>query len=100
MSLTRMAAPTRRASKPDETRLRHLIIDGIRYAADNAPRSLQKHIGPSQVGTSCDRQLAYRLNHTPETRSFMDPWPSIVGTAVHAWIADALEIQNQLLIAK
>lgn len=100
MGLTRMAAPTRRASKPDETGLRDLIIDGIRYAADNAPRSLQKHIGPSQVGTSCDRQLAYRLDHTPETRSFMDPWPSIVGTAVHAWIADALEIQNQLLISK
>lgn len=101
MALTQMAAaPKRRASKPDETGLRDIVIDSIRYAADNAPRSLQKHIGPSQVGTPCDRQLAYRLNGTKESRSFMDPWPSIVGTAVHAWIADALEQQNQILIAQ
>ena len=100
MALTRMATPARRASKPDETGLRDLIIDNIRYAADNAPRSLQRHIGPSQVGTPCDRQLAYRLEGTPESRSFMDPWPSIVGTAVHAWLADAMETHNQLLISK
>lgn len=98
MALGRL--PARRAPKPDETGLRDIIIDGIRYAADNAPRSLQRHIGPSQVGTPCDRQLAYYLDGTKESRSFMDPWPSIVGTAVHAWIADALEMQNQILIAK
>lgn len=99
MVLTRMASPGRRASRPDETGLRDIIIDSIKDAAENAPRSLQKHIGPSQVGTPCQRQLAYHLAGTKESRSFMDPWPSIVGTAVHAWIADAMERQNQLLIA-
>lgn len=99
MALTTMKTPPRRASKPDETGLRDLIIDNIRYAADNAPRSLQRNIGPSQVGTPCDRQLAYRLDHTPEARSFMDPWPSIVGTATHAWLADAMEGHNQRLVA-
>ena len=100
MALARLPASTRRASKPDETGLRDLIIDSIRHAADNAPRSLQKKIGPSQVGTPCDRQLAYHLDGTPESRSFMDPWPSIVGTAVHAWLADAMELQNQILISQ
>ncbi len=93
-------ATGRRRSAPDETGLRDLIIDNIRHAADNAPRSLQRHIGPSQVGTPCDRQLAYYLAGTRESRSFMDPWPSIVGTATHVWLADAMENHNQRLIAE
>jgi hypothetical protein len=90
----------RRDLHPDETGLRDVIIDNISYAASNAPRSLQKHIGPSQVGTPCTRQLAYRMAGVEESRNLNDPWPSIVGTAVHAWIADAMELDNQRRIAK
>ena len=100
MALASLPPSRRRIVKPDETGLRDIIIDNIKYASNNAPRSLQRHIGPSQVGTPCARQLAYQLAGTQESRSFNDPWPSIVGTAVHAWIADAMETHNQLLISK
>lgn len=70
--------------------LRHVIID----AAENAPRSLQADLGPSEAGVECPRRLAYRLmnwtkpeGNTPQQPGG-DPWPSTVGTAVHAWLAD------------
>lgn len=88
-----------RGHKTDETGLRSIIIDNVKTFAANAPRSLQKHIGPSQVGTPCERQLAYHLAGTEEARSFLDPWPSIVGTAVHAWLADCMDDHNRRLIA-
>lgn len=97
MALSKL--PPSKGYRTDETGLRDQIIKNIRYAADNAPRSLQKHIGPSQVGTPCARQLAYHLAGFDESRSFIDPWPSIVGTAVHAWLADAMELHNDVLEA-
>ena len=39
-----------------------LIVD----AANNAPRSLQKRIGPSEVGDPCERKLSYKLLDWPE----------------------------------
>lgn len=78
----------------DETGLRAEIISIIKNTAANAPRSLQRHIGPSQVGTSCARELAYLMSDLEPTRDVHDPWPSIVGTAVHAWLADAMEAAN------
>lgn len=58
-------------------------------ASRNAPRSLQKEIGPSELGTPCTRKLAYRLADAPE-HNHRDPWRPTVGTATHAWIAEAL----------
>lgn len=53
------------------------------------PRSLQVHLGPSELGSACDREVAAKLAGFPVTNHVMDPWPSIVGTALHAWLADA-----------
>lgn len=83
----------------DPTGLRSTIIGIIKSAANNAPRSLQKRIGPSQVGTECTRQLAYEMSGVTPTRGYSDPWPSIVGTATHAWLADAFEADNQQRVA-
>jgi hypothetical protein len=62
-------------------------------AAENAPRSLQAEIGPSEVGTPCPRRLAYKLAGAPE-HNHRDPWRPTVGTATHGWIADALAAHN------
>lgn len=62
----------------------------VRNAANNAPRSLQVHLGPSELGVECDRQVVHKLTGQPDTNHVVDPWPSVVGTAVHAWLADAL----------
>lgn len=58
-------------------------------AAEHAPRSQQVHLGPSELGVECDRQVVAKLAGLPVTNNVTDPWPSIVGTAIHAWLEDA-----------
>lgn len=66
----------------------------IEDAAARAPRTLQQHLGPSELGVMCDRQVAGKLAALPPTNHVTDPWPSIVGTACHAWVADAFTADN------
>lgn len=54
-----------------------------------APRSQQVHLGPSELGVACDRQVVGKLVREARTNHVADPWPSVVGTALHAWLADA-----------
>jgi len=68
-----------------------LVLDAymaqITEAITNHPRSLQKQIGPSEVGMDCLRRLAYKLlDH--EERPQAPNWKATVGTAVHAWLED------------
>lgn len=77
---------------------------GSRYAAElrrvfvehaaRAPRSLQDHLGPSELGVDCDRQVAGKMAGLPSTNHVADPWPSIRGTALHTWAADAFTADN------
>lgn len=69
----------------------------VHEAARRAPRSQQHALGPSEIGEPCPRKLAYKLMGHPETNTGSDPWPSIVGTAVHAWLADAFTAANTRL---
>ncbi|NUP75335.1 MAG: hypothetical protein HOQ07_11915, partial [Sinomonas sp.] len=59
--------------------LRGLIEHGIL----NQPRSLQRTIGPSEIGNPCDHCLAAKLAGWDETENDV-PWLPFVGTAVHA----------------
>lgn len=61
----------------------------VRRVAENAPRQVQVHLGPSELGVECDRQVVHKLLQLPDTNHVTDPWPSIVGTAVHAWMEEA-----------
>lgn len=63
--------------------------------AARAPRSLQDHLGPSELGAECDRQVAAKMAHLPVTNHVADPWPSIRGTALHAYAADAFIADNE-----
>ena len=65
----------------------------IRHAIAHHPRSLQKRIGPSEVGTPCDRRIGYKLLGQPENERG-DAWKPTVGTAVHAWLEKAAEDAN------
>jgi hypothetical protein len=62
--------------------------------AASRPRQLQVHLGPSELGTPCDRQVAGKLARVSATNHVVDPWASIVGTAVHAWLAEAFTADN------
>lgn len=62
------------------------------------PRSHQASIGPSELGTPCPSKLAHRLAGTrPVNRSAA--WRTAVGTAVHAWLADAFDTANTEIVA-
>lgn len=59
--------------------LRELIWTGAR----SSERSLQTQIGMSEVGTDCDREIAYKLAEVPPTNLGGDPLPAIIGTGFH-----------------
>jgi LAGLIDADG DNA endonuclease family protein len=66
----------------------------ITHTASQAPRSLQTRLGPSELGALCDRQIVGKLAGLPRTNNVSDPWPSIVGTAVHAWMEATMNREN------
>jgi hypothetical protein len=66
----------------------------VRAASSGSARNMQRAIGPSQIGNECDRSLAYQVMDMQAPRSGIDPWASIVGTAVHAWLAQAFTNEN------
>lgn len=70
--------------------IRRVILE---HAA-RAPRTLQQHLGPSELGVPCDRQVAGKMAALPSTNHVVDPWASIVGTALHAWEAEAFDADN------
>lgn len=72
------------------------MTGAVKYAAANAPRSLQAAIGPSEVGVECTRRLAYKLLDWPTANPGGDPLPSFIGTGAHAQVAEALEMHNQI----
>jgi hypothetical protein len=73
--------------------LRQVVRDADKYAQ----RSMQRALGPSEIGEPCARKLAYRMLDEARTNEDSDPWAAIVGTAVHAWLASAFEAANARL---
>lgn len=72
--------------------LRRVVMD---HAA-RAPRTLQAHLGPSELGSPCDRQVAGKMAALPSTNHVSDPWPSIMGVAGHKWMEGAFIADNEL----
>lgn len=66
------------------------LTDVIKWTDSNSARSMQKSIGPSELGSLCDRKIAYRLAGVSEANWWSDPLPAIVGTAVHGWLEKAV----------
>lgn len=77
--------------------LRNELVGAIRHAAANDPRTLQVRVGPSELGGPCDRRLAMRMCGVKQVNRVADPWPSTVGTAIHAWLQGAMESENTRL---
>lgn len=75
---------------PEASALKRLLSDIVIWNERTAPRSVQKTIGPSEIGNPCDRRIAYRIAATSPTNVWSDPWPAIVGTAIHAWLEKAV----------
>lgn len=87
-----------RAAEPaDPLDVKDELIWFIEDAIRHRPRSLQKMIGPSEIGHECGRWLGYKLADAPVFNDFAksrDQWRTQVGTAVHTWLAEVFERAN------
>lgn len=65
-------------------------METIIHSIVNQPRSLQKRIGPSEMGIDCRRAILHKLNGDPEPRQGI-PWKPTIGTAVHTYLEEAFD---------
>lgn len=70
--------------------MRQLFFDYSNRKTDDN-RSAQTTLGPSEIGTPCDRRLAMSLLGIPPVNPGGDRWAAFVGTAVHAALAAMFE---------
>lgn len=96
------AQPAAGHVRPPVTGLAGLLIadvtDVIKRTAQSDPRSLQAAVGPSEIGVPCVRRLAYKILDWPaKPNSDTDPWASVIGTAVHTWMAETYGKENRRL---
>lgn len=75
---------------PAAQQLKSELIEIIRWHDGNSPRSKQQMLGPSEIGTPCDRRLGYRIAEVEPVNTHFDPWAAIVGTAIHSWLDEAI----------
>ncbi len=60
------------------------------------PRTMQRTLGPSELGTPCDRQIALKLAGVPRRERGL-PWAPMCGTAVHSLMEEVLRAENERL---
>ena len=65
----------------------------------NHPRSLQRAIGPSEIGAPCARQIAAKVVGAPAVNPGSDPLPAWLGTAGHAKLEEAFAADNARILA-
>ncbi|OII61151.1 hypothetical protein BJP40_06390 [Streptomyces sp. CC53] len=89
--------PPRRKSEPMEGfaaelagRIRELFFQ----YTNRLDRSQQKHLGPSEIGTPCDRRLAMSLMGMPAVNPGGDNWASWKGTQIHRGLAEMIDWAN------
>lgn len=75
---------------PAATQIKEQLQKIILWTEQTSPRSRQRSIGPSELGDPCDRRIAYRIAAVDSVNIHGDPWPAIVGTAVHGWLEEAI----------
>ncbi len=57
-------------------------------------RNVQTTLGPSEIGTPCDRRLAMSLLQIPPVNPGGDNWASFKGTCVHVGLAEMFDWAN------
>jgi hypothetical protein len=85
-------------AKPDKREMTDLGKDiaarikenfyGYQWRDTKDNRSAQPHVGPSEVGTPCDRRLAMSLMRIEPVHAGGEGWPAFIGTCVHRGLAD------------
>lgn len=65
----------------------------MEHAAEDA-RTVQRHLGPSELGVECDRQVAGKMAELPATNHVAPWWPSVRGRAMHTHAEDVFTADN------
>jgi hypothetical protein len=73
--------------------LRNILIG---YEAAR-PRSMQRELGPSELGTPCQQQIARKLAGAPRRPITEPTWAPFQGTAVHASMEHVVAYWNTQL---
>jgi hypothetical protein len=76
---------------PEAASLKQDLIEIIKWYDKQNPRSAQVQLGPSEIGDPCDRRIGYRLAGIEPVNVDFDPFPSIVGVALHSWLDEAVQ---------
>lgn len=76
-------------SSPEAQWLKEQITNIILTADRTASRSQQKQLGASDLSHPCNRYVAYKMMQLA-TLNEADPWPAIMGTAIHMWLEKAI----------
>jgi hypothetical protein len=71
------------------------IRDVIKPALAEQKRSLQKEIGPSELGVPCQRWLAHKFAGTPPTGIPKAKWAAAIGTAAHDHLSQWCHAYNE-----
>ncbi|MEQ6898985.1 hypothetical protein [Microbacterium sp. KR10-403] len=75
------------------TTVEQLYFDVIKAGITRHPRSLQKRIGPSEIGRPCDRWVLHKLAGDDEPDRG-PAWKPAIGTAVHAQLEEWFDQAN------
>lgn len=89
-------APARPAGPPPSTVA--VMRDVLADLDASRPRSRQTTLGPSELGTPCQRQIAMKLAGVPrQLPDARPPWAPMQGTAMHTLMEEALRFHNAQL---
>lgn len=94
---TEVLHPTRHHIEVDHTEADRALavadgyMDAVVDSIVNQPRSLQAHIGPSEMGVDCSITLLHKLNGDQEPERDKVPWKPTVGTGVHTYLEEAFD---------
>jgi len=89
--------PAQAPAKHEDEDLADTVRRICRAYSDSFARTQQKQIGLSEIGDPCDRAVAYRLFELPAVNTERDRHLADVGTAWHAWLAEAFAMENRRL---
>ncbi|MGH3500431.1 MAG: hypothetical protein ACRDQA_05950 [Nocardioidaceae bacterium] len=71
------------------------ITEAVTNHIEAHPRSLQRVVGPSEVGHPCSRYLTYKALDADAVNTIAPPkWKSFIGTCVHEGLASAQDSDN------
>ncbi|ROO51049.1 hypothetical protein EDC02_5913 [Micromonospora sp. Llam0] len=88
-------APAKPVGPPPATigELRPVLVD----YENSRPRSMQVALGPSELGTPCQQQIARKLVGAPRRPITAPAWAPFQGTAVHRSMEEVVAFWNQQL---